>query len=83
MIIIGKHERRDNEKIHYGMGHKKVSVSCFFFKSLFSRATETERLEHRHGPFHGKLNGPFHGKLNGPFNGKLNACTTQRAFAHF
>ena len=37
----------------YGMAHKKVPVSCFK-KSHFSRATETERLEH--GTVRSKVN---------------------------
>ena len=30
----------------YSMGHKKVPVSCFFIKTIFIRATETELLGH-------------------------------------
>ena len=66
----------------YGMGHKKYPFRVFF-KSLFSRATETERLEHGTVRSNGKLNGPFHSKLNSPFNSKLNAHSTLHVFAHF
>ena len=68
----------------YGMGHKKVPVSCVFLsRFLAGTCNGNGTFGTWHGPFHGKLNGPFHGKLNGPFNCKLNACTMLRAFAHF
>ena len=56
----------------YGMGHKKVPVSCLVKSHFLAVQRKNGTFGTRHGAFHGKLNGPFNGKLNGPFNGKLN-----------
>ena len=74
---------RKGVMLHYGMGHKKVPVSCFFKSRFLAVQRKRGTFGTRHSSFHGKLNGLFHGKLNGPFNGKLNARSTLRVFAHF